>query len=83
MRERYNWTGKKHPSTCTCAECTARRNALPPVKKKNKLKSLRGKPRTAAIDDALGLFADFEKRAREASAEGDMGGDKKPPTAKE
>ncbi len=78
MRERHNWTGKKHPATCTCAECTARRNAPPPVKKKNKPKSLRGKPKTAPLDEVFGMFADFEKRAREASS-GETGeaGDKK------
>ncbi|MSQ08030.1 MAG: hypothetical protein EXR44_01820 [Dehalococcoidia bacterium] len=68
MRERHNWTGKKHPAACTCVECTARRNASTPVKKKNKPKSLRGKPKSTPLNEVSGMFADFEKRAREASA---------------
>gem|GEM_PF-2687907 len=67
MRERYNWAGKKHPSTCTCADCTARRNLPLPVKKKNKPKSLRGKPKTDPLKEATDLFADFEKNARQSS----------------
>ena len=61
MRERHNWAGKTHPSACTCAGCSARRLALPPVKKKNKPKSLRGKPKADPVADALDIFKDFGK----------------------
>jgi len=37
------------------------------VKKKNKPKSLRGKPKTDPLKEATDLFADFEKNARQSS----------------
>lgn len=61
MRERHNWSGTKHPPACTCAECTARRNAPPQVRKKNKPKSQRGKPKKSAIEEALDIFSAFEQ----------------------
>ena len=75
MRERYNWAGKAHPSTCTCAGCTARRLAPPPAKKKNKPKSLRGKPKKGPLDQAADIFKDFGR----SHGGGDTGeaGDKK------
>lgn len=68
MRERHNWAGKAHPSACTCAECSARRLAPPPVKKKNKPKSLRGKPKTDPLDEALDIFKDFGKGPKMGNA---------------
>lgn len=62
MRERHNWAGKKHPPACTCAECTAKRIAPQPARKKNKPKSLRGKPNTDPVGEAVDLFKDFGKR---------------------
>ena len=70
MRERHNWAGKTHPPACTCAECAARRLA-PPVKKKNKPKSLRGKPKTDPVDEALDIFKDFEELTRGPSGQGE------------
>jgi hypothetical protein len=78
MRERHNWAGKAHPSACTCAECTARRNAPHPVKKKNKPKSLRGKPKKDPLQQALDILKEFENQARWSSAQGEPG-DKQAP----
>lgn len=69
MRERHNWAGKAHPPACTCAECSARRLAPRAVKKKNKPKSLRGKPKTDPLEAALDIFKDFGKRPRGPSGQ--------------
>jgi hypothetical protein len=68
MRERHHRTDSKHPKTCTCTTCQARRieAARPKVKKKRKPKSQRGKGSKkqvteAAIDDVLGMLELNEK----------------------
>ena len=76
MRERHNWAGDKHPKACTCAACTARRNTPPPVKKKNKPKSLRGKPKQDPLEAALDIFKDFG-RSEGAGGTGESGDKKK------
>ena len=45
MRERHHRSDAKHPPTCTCASCQAKRLAAakPKAKKKRKPKSQRGK----------------------------------------
>ncbi len=73
MRERHNWAGKSHPSTCTCADCVARRNVPPQVRKKNKPKSQRGKPKIDPLNDALDLFKSFEDSARESEVQRERG----------
>jgi hypothetical protein len=63
MRERHHRTESKHPKTCTCTSCQARRieAARPKVKKKRKPKSQRGKGSKkqvaeAATDDVIGML---------------------------
>jgi hypothetical protein len=63
MRERYNYSTGKHPPTCTCAACQQSRAeaALPKVKKKQKPKSQRGKPKeklesSSVLDEAMKLL---------------------------
>jgi hypothetical protein len=60
MKERHHRTDRKHPKTCTCTSCQARRLAAnqPKKKKKRKPKSQRGKASKkdvahAAMADAL------------------------------
>jgi hypothetical protein len=69
LRERHNWAGEKHPPACTCTVCTARRAAHPPVRKKNRPKSLRGKPKTDPLSEALDIFKDFDEQARSEPVE--------------
>jgi hypothetical protein len=54
MRERHHRTDSKHPKTCTCTTCQARRieAARPKVKKKRKPKSQRGKGSKKQVADA-------------------------------
>jgi hypothetical protein len=73
MRERHNWARERHPPACTCASCTQRRAVIPAVKKKNKPKSLRGKPKADPLGEAFAMFADFEKKAREVPEQGELG----------
>ncbi|HIF73380.1 MAG TPA: hypothetical protein EYQ61_12625 [Dehalococcoidia bacterium] len=54
MRERHHRTDSKHPKTCTCTTCQARRleAARPKVKKKRKPKSQRGKGSKKQVTDS-------------------------------
>lgn len=54
MKERHHRTDEKHPKTCTCTTCQARRMeaARPKVKKKRKPKSQRGKGSKKQVTDA-------------------------------
>ena len=70
MRERHHRSDSKHPKTCTCTTCQARRleAARPKVKKKRKPKSQRGKGSKkqvadAALKDVMDMlgFADNDK----------------------
>ena len=81
MRERHNWASDKHPKTCTCAECQARRarGMQQPVKKKRKPKSQRGKPKPkldaySAIDEALSIF-NFPSGSEDGDDKSDRGSD--------
>jgi hypothetical protein len=54
MKERHHRSDNKHPKTCTCTTCQARRieAARPKVKKKRKLKSQRGKGSKKQVADS-------------------------------
>lgn len=54
MKERHHRTDSKHPKTCTCTTCQARRieAARPKVKKKRKPKSQRGKGSKKQVADS-------------------------------
>jgi hypothetical protein len=63
MRERHHRTDRKHPPSCTCAACQARRisAATPKLKKKRKPKSQRGKTSKkqvaeSAISDVMDML---------------------------
>jgi hypothetical protein len=63
MKERHHRTDSKHPRTCTCIKCQARRleAAHPKVKKKSKPKSQRGKGSKkqiteSAISEVMGML---------------------------
>ena len=63
MRERHHRSNSKHPRTCTCSSCQARRiqAAAPKLKKKRKPKSQRGKAGNkkvvdSAIADAMDIL---------------------------
>jgi len=63
MRERHHRLNSKHPRTCTCSSCQARRiqAAAPKLKKKRKPKSQRGKAGNkkvvdSAIADAMDIL---------------------------
>jgi len=54
MKERHHRSDTKHPKTCTCTTCQARRieAARPKVKKKRKPKSQRGKGSKKQVTDS-------------------------------
>ena len=69
MRERHHRTNSKHPRTCTCTTCQAKRIevAAPKAKKKRKPKSQRGKGSKkqvaeSAISDVMDMLGLSDNR---------------------